>query len=509
MTSCLEFIQSVVSVWPLREGRERLDLPMEGTVRGLTVRLDAILVRQAFVLPKAEMEIKRQVRHCLIRDWFPDYQRSGKRYIARTCLYPEWAPALECISMVLLASRRPRTIPGRLIYYIKNGEFDREGEPEERLDFADLMAHSIRREVFAVQAHLGEDKPERYMETFIAIPLTWILIHLGIITGEKCDAPPAPPASPAPPVAPAGPSRVVAGQAMGYDTLTVSKKLLLVRPGDCLIGFLEGLRERCRIIVWSRASLKLLTAILEAMVSKGYLPAFLLDPEVCTLWGGDRVETVHPLGYPEHHVKMKSFQRLYDHSICLRDVLLVDSSSERNSRNHPYSAVHPLALDAKAPESEMTAWLVTFGKWLKTWTESLLPTVEYVRAHCRSLDGIQDTLSVLRHFWGETPQPADRNNIWIEVPSGTRGELTELWPDFYFRHETVPLPQTVSEERPVEEAPAEEGTRVEEAPAEEGTRVDEAPAVEKAHAVEEAPAVEGAPAVDGAPTVEEAAVEEQ
>ncbi|KAL3701947.1 hypothetical protein R1sor_019969 [Riccia sorocarpa] len=368
------------------------------------------------------------------------------------------------------------------------------------------------------------------METFIAIPLTWILIHLGIITGEECDAPPAPPA------APAGPSGVVAGQAMGNDTLTVSKKLLLVRPGDCLIGFLEGLRERCRIIVWSRASLKLLTAILEAMVSKGYLPAFLLDPEVCTLWGRDRVETVHPLGYPEHHVKMKSFQRLYDHCICLRDVLLVDTSPERNSRNHPYSAVHPLALDAKAPESEMTAWLVTFGKWLKTWTESLLPTVEYVCAHCRSLDGIQDTLSVLRHFWGETPQPADRNNIWIEFPSGTRGELTELWPDFYFRHETVPLPQTVSEEgilmiklfseRPVEEAPAEEGTRVAEAPAEEGTRVEEAPAVEKAPAVEEAPAVEGAPAVeeapavegthaveeaavDGAPTVEEAAVEEQ
>ncbi|KAL3701948.1 hypothetical protein R1sor_019970 [Riccia sorocarpa] len=150
MTACLEFIHSAVSFGPLREGRERLDLPMEGTVSGKTVRLDAILVRQAFVLPEAEMEIKRQVRHCLIRDWFPDYQRSGKRYIARTCLYPEWAPALECISMVLLASRRPRTIPGRLIYYIKNGEFDREGEPEERLDFADLMAHSLRHEVFAV-----------------------------------------------------------------------------------------------------------------------------------------------------------------------------------------------------------------------------------------------------------------------------------------------------------------------------------------------------------------------
>ncbi|KAL3681804.1 hypothetical protein R1sor_024760 [Riccia sorocarpa] len=415
MTACLEFIQSAVTVGPREsEGRERLDLPMEGTVRGQTVRLDAILVRQAFVLPKAEMEIKRQVRHCLIRDWFPDYQRSGKRYIARTCLYPEWAPALECISMVLLASRRPRTIPGRLIYYIKNKEFDRECEPEERLDFADLMAHSLRREVFAVQAHLAEHKPERYMETFVAIPLTWILIHLGIITGEECDALPAAPAPPAVPAAPTGPS-----------------------------SFLEGLRKRCRIIVWSRASLKLLTAILEAMVLKGYLPSFLLDREVCTVWGGDHVETIHPLTYPTHHVKLKSFQRLYDHGICLRNVLLVDTLPERNSRNHPYSAVHPLALDATAFEPKTSAWLVRFGKWLETWTESLLPTVEFMLVE-------------------EAP-----------AEEGTRVEEA----------------QAVEEAHAVKEVPAVEEAAVKEAPAVQEAAVEEAPTVEEA-AVEEPTPVE-------------------
>ncbi|KAL3675683.1 hypothetical protein R1sor_025631 [Riccia sorocarpa] len=62
ISSCLEFIHSAVTVNP-REGVSPLDLPMEATVRDRTVRLDAALVRAAFVLPAASMEIKRQVRH--------------------------------------------------------------------------------------------------------------------------------------------------------------------------------------------------------------------------------------------------------------------------------------------------------------------------------------------------------------------------------------------------------------------------------------------------------------
>ncbi|KAL3697867.1 hypothetical protein R1sor_011943 [Riccia sorocarpa] len=92
------FIRTAVTVDP-REGVSAFDLPMEATVRGRTFRLDAALVRTAFVLPAASMEIKRQVRHSLIVDWFREYERNGKRYIARTCLHLEWAPALECISI--------------------------------------------------------------------------------------------------------------------------------------------------------------------------------------------------------------------------------------------------------------------------------------------------------------------------------------------------------------------------------------------------------------------------
>ncbi|KAL3684569.1 hypothetical protein R1sor_002591 [Riccia sorocarpa] len=280
--ACLEFIQSVVPIRQERESRNRLDLPMEGTVRGRTVRLDTALVREAFVLPRASLEIKRQVRHSLISDWFSEYQGSGKRYIARTCRRRDWGAALELISMMLLASRRPRTIPGRLTYYIKKFDLDPEEEPEKRLDFADFMAQSLRREVFAVQAHLKADKPERSLETFVAIPLTHILIHLRLLTGLECDESRAPPAVPAPPTAlaaPADPSGVEAAPKKGLDVIMSGGKSLVVRPRKCLVGFLEGLQKRCQIIIWSRLSYKSLMSYLEALVQRRYLPKFLLDPQ--------------------------------------------------------------------------------------------------------------------------------------------------------------------------------------------------------------------------------------
>ncbi|KAL3691038.1 hypothetical protein R1sor_004689 [Riccia sorocarpa] len=445
ISSCLEFIHSAVTVDP-REGVSPLDLPMEATVRGRTVRLDAALVRAAFVLPAASMEIKRQVRHSLIVDWFWEYERNGKRYIARTCLHREWAPALECICMVLLASRRPRCILGRLVYYIKKFKMDPEDDPEDRLDFAELMVQSLRREVLAVRGHLTGDTPERYMDTCL-------------------------------------------------------EKSLVVRPGDCLVALLELLQKRCHIIVWSRASLKYVTAFLGLMVSKGYLPAFMLDPQVCTLWGGDGVETVRPRRNLEDSAKLKSFRRLYDHGICLRDVLLVDTSPERNSLNDPYSAVHPKAVDKFPSAAESSAWLLRFTDWLATWSENLLPTVDFVRSHGHVLDGLTDPLLVLREFWGETPQPIDRAIIWGEVPSGRYLYLPTKWPDFFFHRES-----------PAEEAPAEgaalveEAGHVEEDPVEGPARVEEAAPVQEAVHVEEAP-VEGAAPVKEPTRVEEAPAE--
>ncbi|KAL3691108.1 hypothetical protein R1sor_004759 [Riccia sorocarpa] len=313
---------------------------MEGTVSSRTVRLDAASICEAFLLPATSLEIKRQVRHSLIRDWFPDYERSEKRYIARTCRHRGWAPTLECISMMLLAGRRPRTILGRLVYYIKHFKLDSQDEPEQRLDFADLMAHNLRREVFTVQAHLTDNKPERYIETFVAISLTRILIHLEIITSEECDAPPTAPTSPA----------------------------------DLLV------------------------------------------------WGGDRVEAVHPLNNPDKHVKLKSFRRLHDQGICLRSM---------------DGVLDPILV------------LREF------WAEPPQPVNRYI-------------------IWSDVPS-ATRRDLLAEIIEEAPAEEATLVEEAPAEEMTPVEEAPASEETPVEEAPVDETTRVEKAPAEEGTLVDEIP----------------------------------
>ncbi|KAL3686874.1 hypothetical protein R1sor_013183 [Riccia sorocarpa] len=470
----------------------------------------------------------------------------------------EWAPALECISMMLLASRRPRTIPGRLVYYIKHFLLDPQDEPEQHLDFMDLMAHSLRHEMFAVQAHLREDKPERYMETFVAIPdmftyldyksdtvmyldykgdtVTYLdynsdmypylgynsdtCTYLGYnndtypYLGYNSDTYTIRARAGLRPmvISPSEPRMkffifepqgfffrlanvvgVGTTKAKGFDVLSVVGKSLVVRPGDCLVGFLEGFQKRCRIIVWSRQSKEALMSFLEEMVMKGYLPAFLLDTQACTVWGGDRVEVVHPRNNPDKHVKLKSFRRLHNHGICLRDVLIVDTSPKRNSRNHPYSGMHPRAMDGFPSVPKMSAWLARFTDLLTIWTENVLPTIDFVRAHRRSMDGILDPILVLREVWEKTPQPVDRYIIGSDVPSATRGDLLVEWPHFFVHAEAL-----ANEKTPVEGAPAEKTTRVEEAtlvegaPAEKTTRVEEATRIEKAP-VEEVTHVEEIP----------------
>ncbi|KAL3679827.1 hypothetical protein R1sor_022783 [Riccia sorocarpa] len=427
--ACLEFIQSAVTVRQERETRDRLDLPMEDTVRGWTVRSDAALVREAFLLPTASLEIKRQVRHSLISDWFPEYERSGKRYSARTCRHKEWAATLECINRMLLASRRPRTIPGRLVYYIKNFQLDPQDEPEQRFDFADLMAHSLRREVFAVHTHLQADKPERYLETFVAIQLTHILLHLQLLTSRECDAP-----------------RHPQQPQQTHQVLRPSED-----PATQGLGLREMERQRARLIV---------------EINRLELSRAKLAGEVVELSARARLRTrvISPSG-----PRMK-FLIIKPQGFFFRLATTVGVEA------------------AKAKGFDVLSCS-------RSPSKNVLPTINFVRAHRRSMDGIVEPILVLHDFWGETPQPIDRFIIWSDVPSATRDLLLAEWSHF-FEHA----------ERTVEEAPAEEATLVEEVAAEETTRIEEARAsvptpVEGASA-EEATRVEEAP-VEEATVVEE------
>ncbi|KAL3693940.1 hypothetical protein R1sor_007591 [Riccia sorocarpa] len=167
-----------------------------------------------------------------------------------------------------------------------------------------------------------------------------------------------------------------------------------------------------------------------------------------------------------------------------RNVLLVDTTPERNSQNHPYSGMHPRAVDGFPSASLALEWLTRFTDWLTTWMESVLSTVDFMRAHRRHMDGVFEPIMVLREFWGDTPQPMDRHIIWSDVPSATRDILLTEWPHF-FQHA----------ERVIEEAQAEEASHVEEVTATcvEGAPVEEATHVEEAIRVEDAPGQETTP----------------
>ncbi|KAL3676135.1 hypothetical protein R1sor_026083 [Riccia sorocarpa] len=93
-------------------------------------------------------------------------------------------------------------------------------------------------------------------------------------------------------------------------------------------------------------------------------------------------------------------------------------------------------MDGFPSASLAVEWLTRFTDWLTTWTESVLPTVDFVRAHRRHMDDVFKPIMVLREFWGETPQPMDRHILWSDVPSATRDILLTEWPHF-FQHAKV------------------------------------------------------------------------
>ncbi|KAL3679961.1 hypothetical protein R1sor_022917 [Riccia sorocarpa] len=122
-----------------------------------------------------------------------------------------------------------------------------------------------------------------------------------------------------------------------------------------------------------------------------------------------------------------------------RDVLLVDTAPERNSRNHPYSGMHPRAVDGFPSASLAVEWLTRFTDWLTTWTESVLPTVDF---------------RVIEEAQAEEAPP-------IEEVAATSVEGAPV--------EEAPLVEEVAA------TSVEEATRVEEAPGQETTPVEDIP----------------------------------
>ncbi|KAL3699587.1 hypothetical protein R1sor_017609 [Riccia sorocarpa] len=169
--ACLEFIRSYC-----------LDTHT-GTVGGTQVALSRQVVRDTFGLRYGLKPMDNKIRHERIQDWFPNRDVRGKRYLAADCKRgPGWAAFMQLMNMILLPRRRIKCIPAHLIFYMR-AKID--GSAEDDYDLTSFTVESLRTELVTVRKHLDATSHERYLETFIGMPLTAILIHAGVISLEE------------------------------------------------------------------------------------------------------------------------------------------------------------------------------------------------------------------------------------------------------------------------------------------------------------------------------------
>ncbi|KAL3678238.1 hypothetical protein R1sor_021194 [Riccia sorocarpa] len=150
-----------------------------GTVGGTAVTLSRQLVRDAFGLRYVMKAMDMKIRHTKIEDWFPVRDEKGKRYFARECASGMgWAAFLQLVGMVLLPRRRVKCIPAHLIFYVRTKI---EGSVEEDYDLTAFTLEMLRHEIVQVRLHLDRTRHQRYLITFLGIPLTTILAHARVI----------------------------------------------------------------------------------------------------------------------------------------------------------------------------------------------------------------------------------------------------------------------------------------------------------------------------------------
>ncbi|KAL3692769.1 hypothetical protein R1sor_006420 [Riccia sorocarpa] len=161
-----------------------------GTVGGTAVTLSRQLVRDAFGLRYGMKPMDMKIRHTKIEDWFPVRDEKGKRYFARECARGmEWAAFLQLVGMVLLPRRRVKCIPAHLIFYVST---KMDGSFEEDYDLTAFTLEMLRHEIVQVRLHLDRTRHQRYLITFLGIPLTTILAHARVIDPAETSTQPQP-----------------------------------------------------------------------------------------------------------------------------------------------------------------------------------------------------------------------------------------------------------------------------------------------------------------------------
>ncbi|KAL3676024.1 hypothetical protein R1sor_025972 [Riccia sorocarpa] len=165
------------------------------TVQGQRIVLSEEMFRDAFFVeeelnPPASCEpFPKHVMRSGLEDWFSHYDEKAKRYLAEDCVHEEWRPVFQCLQSFLLAKRRPRSIAGPIIHFVKSAlepipeddsdDEDDEGPHPQLLDLPAYQFKCVREEMCQLKKHLEVPDNSRLRETFVGQVLTHLLIHLG------------------------------------------------------------------------------------------------------------------------------------------------------------------------------------------------------------------------------------------------------------------------------------------------------------------------------------------
>ncbi|KAL3689202.1 hypothetical protein R1sor_015511 [Riccia sorocarpa] len=272
------------------------------------VALSRHVVRDTFGLRYGMKPMDSKIRHERIQDWFPNRDVRGKR-------------------------------------------------AEDDYDLTSFTVESLRTELVTVRKHLDATSHERYLETFIGMPLTAILIHAGVISPEETLTQPQP-----------VPTRASSSQPP--EELVQAVADLEARRAN-----LEETLTRMSTIEDPRPRL------VPPETVRGKVLILDLNGLLVRYCSQEEAAASRVFGHQPIHLSTHScFAGLYDYNLATRDVLLVDDSVKKNSTNSPFIRFTP------------------------AWRQSTIPTPAYVRAHYREL-GAHDPIEGLRSYWGDLVTP--------------------------------------------------------------------------------------------------------
>ncbi|KAL3679947.1 hypothetical protein R1sor_022903 [Riccia sorocarpa] len=219
-------------------------------------------------------------------------------------------------------------------------------------------------------------------------------------------------------------SDLVASEKNGYDVCETAYAACWFIPRPGMAGFLRHCLEWFNVILWTSRTERNLAVLVRACNKRGLFPGNF-QKEIKHSWSQPQCVSFQTAR--EHHkdgvLRCKSISVLYDHSICERDVLLLDDSVLKNCTNHPYQALHPRTFDpmktAKKDDNYLSSVLLPVLDKLRFHREDV---TSFVEANWQAAQA-QEPFGKLAAYW-RTIDARDEAFLWSNCKASDRYVFT-------------------------------------------------------------------------------------